>query len=145
MHFKLLHGGCLCDRPLWLVISTDPTAFNVRRRTEISAHHDASFCRRCSADWTLEFERRIISGHASLLPLFGQPMMSNSEHCTLAKRSQVTAQFPPRFSTDKEFVFKRPIFSATRFTIESRRAESGTAVSRQRRKYRHCRCTYLRR
>jgi hypothetical protein len=83
---RLLSEGCLCGRLLQAVIFGDPIALNVRRRTEISAHQDAPFCRRCSADWTLEIERRIIVGHASLLPLFGQPMMSNSEHCTPAKR-----------------------------------------------------------
>ena len=64
--------GCICDRPLRLVISTSPIAFKVRCRTVISAHHDAPFFRRCSADWALELERRIIPGHASLLPLFGE-------------------------------------------------------------------------
>jgi hypothetical protein len=77
---QLLSGRCFSDRPLRLVIFGDPIALNVRRRTEISVHQDAPFSRRCSANRTLEIERRIIPGHASLLPLFGQRMMANSEH-----------------------------------------------------------------
>jgi hypothetical protein len=72
VYFKLLGGRRLCDRPIRLVIFGDPIALNVELRTEISTHHGAHFFGRCSADWTLEIERRIIHGHASLLPLFGQ-------------------------------------------------------------------------
>lgn len=51
-----ISGRRICDRPLRLVISTSPMPFNVRRRTEISAHHGAPFLRRRSANRTFEFQ-----------------------------------------------------------------------------------------
>jgi hypothetical protein len=68
----LFIGRCSSDRPLRLVIFGDPFALNVRLRTEVSAHYGAPFLWRCSTNRTFEFQRGIIPGHASLLPLFDQ-------------------------------------------------------------------------
>jgi hypothetical protein len=77
---KFPGGERLSCRPFRLAISRDPIALNVRLRTEIATHGGTFFFRRCSANRTLQFQRKIIAGHASLLRLFGQTLLVNLEH-----------------------------------------------------------------
>src|ERR1017187_7488930 len=81
---------------------------------------ECPFCRRGSADWTLEIERRIIPGHASLLPLFGQRCGSIRNTACQQSDLRTLPNFRPDFPPIRNS-FSTAHFSA-HFAVKSRQA-----------------------